>query len=95
MHYRCFVWHVTRENEPRKDTCPFCGVKLFVWEGISALTIAARTGFVGLLEDEHLKGPQLWDRDVNSWVCGNKQRYEVRTCLVIVEEKTSLTLLSG
>ncbi|KAF2255166.1 hypothetical protein BU26DRAFT_388838, partial [Trematosphaeria pertusa] len=44
IHYRCFIWWVTRVTETRAS-CPICGIKLAEWDGIGALTLATRTGF--------------------------------------------------
>jgi hypothetical protein len=43
IHYRCLVWLATQYHA-RKDTCYECGIQLFQWEGITALTLATRTG---------------------------------------------------
>jgi hypothetical protein len=43
VHYRCLIWWVTRLN-PARDKCPFCYIPLFKWDGVSALTLAARIG---------------------------------------------------
>jgi len=42
-HYRCLIWQATRNNQQQRDKCAACGIQLFVWEGITALTLAART----------------------------------------------------
>jgi hypothetical protein len=43
VHYRCLIWRATRHTLEH-DKCAACGVQLFVWEGITALTLATRTG---------------------------------------------------
>ncbi|KAJ4357412.1 uncharacterized protein N0V89_001987 [Didymosphaeria variabile] len=47
MHYRCFIDHVVGQDANRRghknDCCPACGTRLFIWEGIVALTLAQRT----------------------------------------------------
>ncbi|KAH7073266.1 hypothetical protein FB567DRAFT_611494 [Paraphoma chrysanthemicola] len=42
VHYTCLIWHATRSQDGR-DKCTACGVQLFQWEGITALTLATRT----------------------------------------------------
>jgi hypothetical protein len=42
VHYNCLIWLTTRGHDD-KDKCPACGVQLFQWEGITALTLATRT----------------------------------------------------
>ncbi|KAH7078737.1 hypothetical protein BKA63DRAFT_409607 [Paraphoma chrysanthemicola] len=42
VHYTCLIWHATRSLDGR-DKCTACGVQLFQWEGITALTLATRT----------------------------------------------------
>lgn len=42
VHYRCFIWHVA-QAVPSHSNCPVCNLVLFEWEGITALTLAART----------------------------------------------------
>lgn len=44
VHYRCLIRLATKIDDDRKDKCVTCGVQLFVWEGITALTLATRTG---------------------------------------------------
>ncbi|CAI6336160.1 unnamed protein product [Periconia digitata] len=45
VHYRCFI---RRACQPFRDLagyrCPGCGITLFIWEGITALTLLTRTG---------------------------------------------------
>jgi hypothetical protein len=48
VHYRCLIWQASRHTAQR-DMCPTCGIQLFVWEGITALTLAVRTNL--LMED--------------------------------------------
>jgi hypothetical protein len=41
-HYRCLIWLATR-TDARHNYCPACNTLLYHWEGITALTLAART----------------------------------------------------
>jgi hypothetical protein len=43
IHYRCLIWIATQFHE-HKNRCHECGTHLFQWEGITALTLATRTG---------------------------------------------------
>ncbi|KAF2790557.1 hypothetical protein K505DRAFT_194576, partial [Melanomma pulvis-pyrius CBS 109.77] len=43
IHYRCLVWNACQKTH-YKDSCPTCHAKLFEWDGITVLTVAARTG---------------------------------------------------
>ncbi|KAJ4293180.1 hypothetical protein N0V90_008462 [Kalmusia sp. IMI 367209] len=65
MHYRCFVFHVTRAI-PNRDRCPTCGIKLFNWEGIAALTLATRTNIE--MENVHFS----WDQSYADPLTGHK-----------------------
>ncbi|KAF2026982.1 hypothetical protein EK21DRAFT_31717, partial [Setomelanomma holmii] len=42
VHYTCLIWLATRSHD-RKGKCPTCGMQLFEWEGITALTLATRS----------------------------------------------------
>jgi hypothetical protein len=43
IHYRCLIWRATQDHGQR-NKCHECGIQLFQWEGITALTLATRTG---------------------------------------------------
>ncbi|KAH8710204.1 hypothetical protein GQ44DRAFT_568299, partial [Phaeosphaeriaceae sp. PMI808] len=43
VHYRCLIWLAT-QNDDRRSRCYVCHTPLFQWEGITALTLAVRTG---------------------------------------------------
>ncbi|KAF2681220.1 hypothetical protein K458DRAFT_392012 [Lentithecium fluviatile CBS 122367] len=43
VHYRCFIWRASLETRDH-DCCPSCNMRLFQWEGITALTLMTRTG---------------------------------------------------
>ncbi|KAF2877203.1 hypothetical protein BDV95DRAFT_461360, partial [Massariosphaeria phaeospora] len=44
VHYRCLVARMSQTIDAAKDKCPVCTTPLVLWDGISALTLATRTG---------------------------------------------------
>jgi hypothetical protein len=44
VHYRCLIWLASSSDPQSRDKCTQCHTHLFQWEGITALTLAARTG---------------------------------------------------
>jgi hypothetical protein len=44
VHYRCLIWLASKSDPQSRDKCTQCHTRLFQWEGITALTLAARTG---------------------------------------------------
>ncbi|PVI00743.1 hypothetical protein DM02DRAFT_490284, partial [Periconia macrospinosa] len=45
VHYRCFIGRACQPWWHSESTqCPGCGFNLFIWEGITALTLLTRTG---------------------------------------------------
>jgi hypothetical protein len=61
VHYRCFIYTTTQTDSDGKDKCAACRMPLFQWEGITALTLATRTGFQ---LEERIRNPA--DRLVNT-----------------------------
>lgn len=57
VHYRCLVWLATTNSHQRAQ-CTVCGTQLFHWEGITALTLATRTGLV--MEDSNSDPKHIW-----------------------------------
>ncbi|ORY00444.1 hypothetical protein BCR34DRAFT_494569 [Clohesyomyces aquaticus] len=54
IHYECFVWWITRIHL-NQDRCPACYIRVFDWDGISALTIATRSNIE--MEDSPIRAP--------------------------------------
>lgn len=52
IHYRCLIWLATRDSDHRNE-CPVCKTQLFEWDGMNALTLAARTN-VPMDNKQHL-----------------------------------------
>jgi hypothetical protein len=44
VHYRCFIYTTTQTSSDGRDKCFVCRIPLFQWEGLTALTLATRTG---------------------------------------------------
>jgi hypothetical protein len=44
VHYRCLIWLASTRDVYSRDRCPQCHTTLFKWDGITALTLATRTG---------------------------------------------------
>ncbi|KAF1938320.1 hypothetical protein EJ02DRAFT_354738 [Clathrospora elynae] len=44
LHYRCFIWHTAQTGNPDKNKCFVCRTPLYEWDGMTALTLATRTG---------------------------------------------------
>ncbi|KAF2658549.1 hypothetical protein K491DRAFT_565479, partial [Lophiostoma macrostomum CBS 122681] len=78
VHYRCLIWHATRLSAAR-DKCPCCNTPLFIWEGMTALTLATRTSLE--FENENLPRMQ-YDKDSRMWVKNSGEQY-VSDCVVI------------
>jgi hypothetical protein len=73
IHYRCFIWRATR-NEANHDCCPLCKTKLYEWEGITAITLATRTGLE--MEDVKYLAPQRYtDGDTGQLVYSHLSEY--------------------
>ena len=44
VHTHCLIQQATCTWSPYRDACRACGTRPFVWDGISALTLSARSG---------------------------------------------------
>ncbi|KAH9868761.1 hypothetical protein J1614_007833 [Plenodomus biglobosus] len=44
VHYRCLIVRACDTPNPSRDKCPVCNMQLYEWDGMTALTLATRTG---------------------------------------------------
>ncbi|KAL5395413.1 hypothetical protein PMIN06_000836 [Paraphaeosphaeria minitans] len=85
MHYRCFIGHVAYQKPHLrrypKDCCPACGMQLFIWEGIVALTLAERTNV--LMPDAKFTPHEAYvDENTGVYVASDKTQYESDCALI-------------
>ncbi|KAF1842280.1 uncharacterized protein K460DRAFT_291338 [Cucurbitaria berberidis CBS 394.84] len=79
MHYRCLIWLTTQTGSDAKDKCFVCHKQLFEWDGITALTLATRTG---LQLDDHNKGGNFHP-NTRIWTPSDKVEYESECGLIV------------
>ncbi|KAH5371999.1 hypothetical protein HBI48_039760 [Parastagonospora nodorum] len=77
VHYRCFIWLATM-NDGRRNKCCTCDTRLFEWDGITALTLATRTG---LDLDDNTRAGFRHDK-FGAFKATDRRAYEVE-CAVI------------
>jgi hypothetical protein len=78
IHYRCLIHHITRISSGNNE-CPYCHTQLFIWDGITALTLATRTNLTMDSRDIRL-GYLCHDTGLKVWT--DAQEYEA-DCAVI------------
>lgn len=61
VHYRCFISLTTRDRL-QHDKCVECGTQLFHWEGITTLTLAART-WLAMEDNGYRSNARLYEED--------------------------------
>ncbi|KAF2440418.1 hypothetical protein P171DRAFT_318177, partial [Karstenula rhodostoma CBS 690.94] len=79
IHFRCFIGHVAHQSPHLRrfpnDCCLSCGTRLFVWEGIVALTLAERTNV--LMPDARFTPHESYtDGNTGVYVVSDKTQYE-------------------
>jgi hypothetical protein len=76
VHYRCLIWLASTSDIKSRNKCPQCQTTLFKWDGITALTLATRTGID--MEDSSTGGSLV----PGSFAVSDKTRYEA-DCAII------------
>ncbi|CAO2657134.1 Nn.00g032600.m01.CDS01 [Neocucurbitaria sp. VM-36] len=78
IHYHCLIQLTTQPSSALKDKCFTCNTQLFEWDGITALTLATRTGLE--LHDENKGG--YYHPGTRIWIPSDRAEYEADCALI-------------